>query len=246
MEIEYDGTHFYGLQVQNRKNKTKRDEPTVQQVMEKALLRLFKQKLRLYYSGRTDRGVHGLAQPVNFKVDTKIPLRNIKNALNSFLPDTVKIKKIKTVSSEFHARFSAVSKTYRYCILNSREQSVFERLYCWHIPQFLDLDQMKRCSDLLTGKHDFSLFAREAARYHHCIRTVNFINIKKRGKYFYIEVNGDGFLRCMVRNMVSFLVRCGRGEFSYELASSVISGTAAYINRPAPARGLFLVKVFYA
>lgn len=247
LEIEYDGTNYFGWQIQNRStvHGPQSTAPTVQGELEEALKRLFHQKIRVIYAGRTDRGVHALGQVINFKVDTKIPLANIKAALNSFLAPAILIRKIKTVPLQFHARFSAKSKTYRYRIFNSAQGSVFERNYSWCAPEKLDIEKMEKCIPMLVGRKDFSLFARQGRIYHDCTRQLNYIVIRKRGAFLSIDINGDGFLRCMVRNIVAFLVRVGKGEIKIGEIRAILKKKKSYVNRPAPAQGLYLYKVHY-
>ncbi|UCD15972.1 MAG: tRNA pseudouridine(38-40) synthase TruA [Candidatus Omnitrophota bacterium] len=242
LEIEYEGTNYFGFQIQNKKQK---QEQTVQAVLEKALERLFNQSLRLTYTGRTDRGVHACAQGANFKVDTRIPLKNIKEALNSFLPSDVRVKKVKRVPLDFHCRFWAKSKVYRYIISLKKEVPVFERNFCWHIPQSLNLEKMREVSQKIVGKRDYSLFAKEVKRYKDCVRQIKSIIFRKRESFLYIDIEADGFLRGMARNIVSFLVRVGEGKLSLEQASSILQYKAPYSKRSAPACGLYLFKVKY-
>ncbi len=247
LEIEYDGTDFYGSQIQNRRqvNGQTVSEPTIQSKLEQALEKLFNCPVRVVLAGRTDRGVHARGQGVSFSLDTKIPLPNIKQALNTFLPDSIRVRKIKKVPADFHARFSARYKTYCYRIFNNPEPSVFERHRSWFVPQELSMGKMEKCSRLLIGEKDFRLFAREASAYHDCRRTIYEIKFGKKGGCIVIKFRGNGFLRCMVRNIVSFLVRAGCGEISLPQARCIVRGKSRYINHPAPAGGLYLHKVTY-
>ncbi len=242
LEIEYVGTNYFGFQVQAKKA---RNEVTVQGVLEQALMRLFKQKIRVAASGRTDKGVHAKSQVVNFKVDSKIPLANIKTALNAFLPQDIRIKKVKQVASNFHARFSVKSKVYRYIIIQSKEDSVFWRGFAWHIPQSLNLEKMRKAAQKLVGRRDFSLFAKEAKSYKDCQRRVKDILIRKRANLIYIDIEAKGFLRSMARNMVSFLVKVASEKILLKDLPLLLKQKIPYINHPAPAQGLYLYKVKY-
>ena len=242
MAVEYDGTNYFGFQIQNKKVKK---ELTIQEVIEKALHKLFKENIRITYASRTDRGVHAREQGVNFKVKTTIPLKRIKVALNSFLPSDIRITKVRKVQDNFHSRFWTKSKIYRYLIDLSRESDIFMRNYCWHIPQDLDLKKVEKASKLLTGKKDFGMFAKDASSYHDCTRNITKITIKKKSKYLYIDIEGDGFLRNMARNMVAFIVKVGLGQISLKEAKSIISKKQPYSNKPAPASGLYLYKTSY-
>lgn len=242
LEVEYVGTNYFGFQVQDKKN-TK--EITVQSVLEDALKRLFNKKIRIIYSSRTDRGVHARGQAVNFKVVTNIPLVNIKNALNTFLPKDVRVKKVKEVSLDFHSRFSAKSKIYRYVILNRKEYSVFWADFAWHVDRILDIPLMRKVSKEIIGKKDFSLFAKFAHEYSNCQRTIKKITITRKSNFVCIDIEADGFLRNMARNIVSFLVGCGYGKINVNNVANILSRKIKYHNDPAPGAGLYLIKVKY-
>ena len=242
LEIEYLGTGYFGFQIQVHES---RSEVTVQGLIEKAIEKLFKQKVRIVYAGRTDRGVHAKGQVVNFIVDTSIPLNNIKAALNTLLPLDIRIKRLKKVSLDFHARFWAKSKLYEYVILNRDEPSVFDKDFSWHVAEKLDLDKMKKAAKKLTGKKDFVVFAKEAKRYKTCVRKIKEIRFKKKGNFIHIYIEADGFLRSMVRNIMAFLVRVGLGKIKLSDVGGIIKGKLPYANKPAPGSGLYLVKVNY-
>jgi tRNA pseudouridine38-40 synthase len=241
LEIEYLGTNYFGFQVQAKA----KHQNTIQAELEKALAKLSRQKIRIAFAGRTDRGVHAKGQVANFKVDTKIPLSNIKRALNAFLPPDIRVKKVKKVPLDFHARFSAASKVYRYLIFNKSEPSVFCKDFAWHIDAPLNLEHMKRISKKLIGAKDFYLFAKEAKKYKDCIRNLKDISIKKKGVFLCIDIEASGFLRSMARNIVAFLVKVGTAKLSLKNAALVLERKAAYTNKPAPGCGLYLYRVKY-
>jgi len=240
-EVEYLGTNYFGFQVQTKA----KQQNTIQAEIEKALAKLFRQKIRITFAGRTDRGVHAKNQVINFKVETKIPLSNIKKALNSFLPYDIRIKRVKKVPLDFHARFSAKSKIYRYLIFYKKEPSVFWNDFAWHIDFPLDLEAMRGLSKKIIGKRDFYVFAKEAKKYKDCIRRVKGISIKKKGSLICIDIEANGFLRSMVRNIVSFLVKVGSAKLTPKSAEAVLKRKIVYSNKPAPAAGLYLLKVEY-
>ncbi|MFH1771499.1 MAG: tRNA pseudouridine(38-40) synthase TruA [Candidatus Omnitrophota bacterium] len=241
-EVEYDGTNYYGFQIQNKSHVI---ENTVQKEIERALERLFKIPVRIAFSSRTDRGVHAKAQGINFCIDTKISLVNIKRALNSFLPSDIRIRKTKAVSLDFHCRFWAISKVYRYTVFNRKEPSVFLKNYAWHLSQPLDIEAMVNAKRLLTGKKNFSLFAKEKKRYKDCLRNVYEITIKKRNSFVYIDIEADGFLRAMARSLAYFLVNVGLGKIDKSDVRPILDGSKPYSNKPALAGGLCLLKVYY-
>ena len=241
-DLEYIGSNYFGFQIQEKAGVK---QITIQEVLEKALERLFREKIRIIASGRTDRGVHAKAQVVNFKVDTKIPLSNIKTAVNTFLPSDIRINKIKKVSDDFHSRFSVKSKIYRYIIFCNREDSVFWKNFSWHIPGALDLELINKGAKRLIGRKDFSIFAKDPKKYKTCQRRVIYILIRKRANLIYIDIEAEGFLRNMARNMVSFLVRIASGKLLIKDISSILNKKIFYIKNPAPAQGLYLYKVKY-
>ena len=249
LEIEYDGTSYFGWQVQNKKSPVtgykSQVKKTIQGELQKALRILFNKKIKVVYAGRTDTGVHAKGQCVNFKIETKIPLKNIKAAVNSFLPLDISIKKIKKVPLDFHARFNVKSKVYRYIIYNKKRPCVFNRNHAWYLPDKIDLAKVKKAIPKIAGQRDFSCFVKEARRYESCIRQIKAISVRKRGGFLYIDIEADGFLRNMVRNIVSLLVRIGRDKVSLKNVNKIIKKELPYANKPAPSCGLYLYKVNY-
>jgi len=241
LEIEYLGINYFGFQIQSKCKK----QNTIQAEVESALLKLFCKDVRINYAGRTDRGVHAKAQAVNFKVNSQISLQSIKSALNSFLPSDIYIKSIKTVSLAFHARFSAKTKIYRYIIFIQGKPSVFWNNFSWHISDPLNIASIQKIAKKLIGKRDFSLFAREAKKYPHCVREIMNVSIKKRGSFIYVDIEASGFLRNMARNIVAFLVKVGKEQITIQDAESILKQKIPYINHPAPPGGLYLQKVRY-
>jgi tRNA pseudouridine38-40 synthase len=242
IELEYVGTNYFGFQLQDKNHA---GEITVQEMVERALEKLFNRKIRIIYSSRTDRGVHAKAQSINFKTDSRIPFKNIKQALNTFLPGDIRVKKVKEVPPDFHARFNVKSKIYRYIILNKKDPSVFQNNFCWHLGRALDLERMRAVARLLAGKQDFSLFAKHPDNYKNSVRDIKNIAIKNKGTFVYIDIEADGFMHNMARNIVSFLVKTGSGKLTLAQAKSIIIRKVPYHNEPAPASGLYLQKVNY-
>lgn len=240
--VEYLGTNYFGWQIQSKKNKK---EITIQGVLEKALCRLFKQPVKISAAGRTDRGVHAKAQCLNFEIDTKIPLPNIKKALNAFLPEDIRIKKIKIVPVSFHSRFSAKSKTYLYIISNRKDSSVFWSNFSWQIPDKINLSTIRKLAKKMVGRRDFYLFAKGAKKYKSCVRDLKKVIIRKKENVIYLEIKADGFLHQMARNIVYFLVQAGIGKICIEDAEAILAGQKKFIKKPAPPQGLYLKKVDY-
>jgi tRNA pseudouridine38-40 synthase len=242
LTVEYLGSNYYGFQLQDKPGKR---EITVQQVLERAIRTLFREKISIAYASRTDRGVHAKAQTVNFITERNIPLENIKRALNSFLPCDVRVKQVKEVPLDFHARYCCISKHYRYAIENKKCPSVFTHHFCWYVGSSLNVEAMKRVAKNIVGKKDFSLFAKEPGHYHTCVRNVISLKISRQKGSIIVDIVADGFLRNMVRNIVAFLVKVGEGKLSQAAANNILAKKMPYSNHPAPAKGLYLMKVKY-
>lgn len=240
LTIEYDGTNYFGWQIQKASQKIS----TVQGSIEKAIEHVFGHKIPLIASGRTDTGVHALGQIANFKIETRLTLQQIQKALGVYLPKDILIKKVTEVPLEFHARYGAKQKWYRYTILTSGLPSVFHRHYAFYYPYHLNLIQMKKTARLLKGKHDFSKVVR--GRKNNSIREIYKLNIKKDGKFVYVDVIGSGFLYKMVRRLVGMLIDAGRDKISLKDIRGILSGNKSNISiQTVPANGLCLMRVNY-
>ena len=241
LEIEYDGTDFCGWQLQRKKRVA-----TVQGELNRALRKLFRKNIITFGSGRTDTGVHARMFGVHFRAETKIAPGSIKKALNTYLCKSVRVRNVRAAREGFHARYSCTSKVYRYVIRNASCDDVFMRRYAWWIKEALDVSLMKKAAQRLVGKKDFSSFANERSTYNNCVRTIKNIVISEKKGCIIIDIEADGFLRRMVRNIVSFLVDIGKARYSLSGVDSVLlKKDRACIGSPAPARGLFLWKVKY-
>ena len=267
LEIEYDGTNYAGWQIQNSRQSpvASRQSRTIQETIEGALQRILQEKVKLIGSGRTDAGVHALGQVANFKTNSSLPLANIQKALNSLLPEDISIKKINPVEEDFHSRYQAKSKIYRYIILNSDFPSVFLNKYAWHIPYKLNLKLMQSEARYLLGRHDFKSFCASASNVKTTVRTIKKISINTirytlyaiRSPLIAIDIEADGFLYNMVRNITGTLVDIGRGRFSRSSGIPPRAGKKGSIKKillakdrrlagsTAPAKGLFLSQVNY-
>ncbi|MCM8779229.1 MAG: tRNA pseudouridine(38-40) synthase TruA [Candidatus Omnitrophica bacterium] len=249
--IEYEGTNYWGWQIQNLKSKIKNQKlkiRTVQGEIEKALKKIFGKSIRLIGSGRTDAGVHALGQVANFKVNTKIKPTNIKDALNRYLPPDIRIVNIEEVEENFHARFSARAKIYRYFILNRRVPSAFYRNYSWWVKEKLDFQVMGKAARIFLGTHDFKSFASTdpKRKSDNFVRTIKKVLLKKHKHFIIFEIEADGFLHNMVRNMVGTLVEVGKGKLTpFDVENILKSHDRRFAPPPAPSQGLFLVKVKY-
>ena len=240
LTIEYDGTNYHGWQIQPGLR-------TIQGAMQERIEQITQREVNLIGAGRTDAGVHALGQVANFQTENAIDLIALQRGLNSLLSPDIVIKGIEEVEEEFHARFSARSKTYEYHILNGTYPSVFLKAYAWFIPHQLDLAPMERCGKLLIGSHDFSSFRASGDESRHSIREVIHFAIERRqGDLIVIRIEANAFLREMVRSIVGTLVDVGRGKTSLEEFEKIFEAKdRRQAGMTAPAQGLFLVEVKY-
>ena len=245
LTIAYDGSGFVGWQRQLT-------GPSVQQVIEDALLPLDASGPIVTAAGRTDAGVHALAQVVSVSLQRDMATDAVVRAMNMRLPPSVRVLAAETVEPGFHARFCAVAKTYRYRLWNAEVLSPFERPYVWHVPgPPLDVHAMSDAATRLVGTHDFAAFQAMGSDVETTVRTVFASSVSARDKplrdpLITYEVRGDGFLRHMVRAIVGTLVEIGRGRQSPAWVDEVLASCAREMaGRTAPAAGLFLVGVDY-
>ena len=241
--IAYDGAPLAGWQSQLHGN-------TVQDQLEKALKRITGQAIRVHGAGRTDTGVHALGQcaHIDFAGDKLTPPQ-LLTALNAVLPPAIRVLRCQRAPNDFHARFSAKGKIYRYRIWNAPVLPPLEYGRAWHIVQPLDLAKIKSAASHFVGRHDFAPFAANRGRGQRpksSMRSIHSIVIRRRGPCLTIQFEGDGFLYKMVRFMVGSLVHCGHGKMTVAELVDRISGRRQDKARlVAPAEGLFLLRVRY-
>ena len=236
--IEYDGTNYAGWQQQ-------KNGITIHEKLSKAIEKVINEDVTLHGSGRTDAGTHALGQVANFKTESNIPIYNLVQAINSHLPKDIVVKSAKKVPEKFHSRYSAKSKIYRYTILNSKERSAIGRNYSLHYSMYLDVEKMRKASQVLMGKHDFSAF-KSKSDVISSVRTIMKLEIKKNGNFLVFTVEADGFLYKMVRSIVGTLIEVGRGKMTIaEFKKIVKLGARAKAGNTVTANGLCLLKVKY-
>lgn len=240
LTIEYDGTAFNGWQKQ-------KNGRTIQDEIEKAIFVMTGQKIALTGAGRTDAGVHALAQVANFICNTELEPDIFFKGLNSLLPKDIIIKYCERVYEKFHSRYDAQSKVYRYKILNRELPSAIGRNYVWFIKKPLDSDAMKEAVFFLAGTRDFKAFEGSGSPRKSTIRTVLRAElIKEKDNIIQFEIEADGFLRFMVRNIVGALVSVGLGKLKPSDMKKVLdSKDRRKASATAPPNGLFLVEVKY-
>ena len=257
LTLAYDGTDFSGWQLQP-------DAATIQGTLASAIGRLTGENVLPQGSGRTDAGVHALAQVSSFSTGSPIPTENFLKALNDILPAAIRVLEVSEVPAEFHARRSARAKTYRYRIFREPVCSPFLARYVWHFPYPLDEEGMARAAGEVIGEHDFTSFAavdpereilnsfnqegarRETQTLASNVRSIFSSSWERQGDEFIYTVCGSGFLHHMVRNLVGTLILVGKGTLKVEDIARILEArNRAVAGATAPASGLFLVSVEY-
>jgi tRNA pseudouridine38-40 synthase len=250
--LSYDGTRYVGWQRQARGD-------SVQGLLEAAVARFEGNAVTIYGAGRTDAGVHALAQVASAQVTCDHPVETLARGLNASLPPDIRVIKVEDAAEDFHARFSARSKTYRYLLRNTPHVSPFERAYVWHVPETLDVSAMQTAANVLVGTHDFSSFCSAGSHVRHGVRTVSrsimhyidadlvpYVPTRAERTLLAYEVSANGFLRHMVRAIVGTLVEIGQGRRSAaSMAKLLAAASRAQAGATAPPHGLFLVGVDY-
>ncbi len=239
LTIEYDGKDFNGWQKQPTKL-------NIQGTIEQAIKQITGEDVELNASGRTDAGVHALGQVANFKTNSQIPIEKFAIAINSKLKRSIVIKKAEEVDERFHSRLSCKKKTYRYIINNSPEGTAIYRNLETHIPQKLDLSQMKKAIKYFEGEHDFKAFKASGTSSKSSVRTIYKADIYQENEKIFIEITGNGFLYNMVRIIVGTLVEVGLGKIKPEKIINIIQqGKRENAGKTFPPNGLYLLKVMY-
>ena len=240
LTIEYDGSAYCGWQRQA-------DDPTLQGTIETALATMTGQPITLIGSGRTDAGVHAYGQVASFSCATRLTPEMFQKGLNSLLPRDIVITDCCAVAAKFHARFDVQSKVYHYRILNRPLPAAIGRLYAWHVPYPLDLDAMQRACRHLVGTHDFKAFQGAGSPRPHTTRQVFQADlIPEPGDGLTFVIEGNGFLKFMVRNIVGTLVQVGQGKMAADdVLNILLSRDRRRAGITAPAHGLFLMQVKY-
>ena len=240
LTLSYDGTRYRGWQKQGN------TAQTVQGKLEALLSRALEQPIEIAGSGRTDAGVHARRQVCSFRAETDKSCTEMLALLREFLPEDIGVLSLEKAPERFHARLSAVRKTYVYRIWNSATPCVFERKYVCAEPHPLDLDAMRRAAAALCGRHEFSAFSTGKKTGRAATRTVESIAIERCGEEVRLTFTGDGFLYNMVRILTGTLLEVGLGERSPgDMAAILASRSRANAGPTAPAQGLFLWDVTY-
>lgn len=250
LTVAYDGTPFDGWQSQRPRN-------TIQDHLERALYRVGGDRVRVHGSGRTDAGVHALAQCAHVDLESRLTAPQWTKALNALLPPTIRAFRCAYVSKTFHARYSAKRKVYRYRIWPGPVLPPMEYRRAWHVTAALDFDLLRKAASQFVGTHDFAGFAAKqgkssgprqssGSKENSTVRTIYSARVRKKTGAITIEFEGNGFLYKMVRLMVGASIECATGKLSVkEITEWLASGGRESARFTAPADGLFLVRVRY-
>ena len=241
LTISYDGTNYEGWQKQRRA-----DSITVQETIESALSDLFGTETKITGAGRTDSGVHALAQVASMRAETKIVPEKMLKAINVRLPEDIAITKVEIADDNFHAQKDAKGKHYRYNVYQSAVPRVIGRNYFYQMPYPLDEDKVRKACKLLEGTHDFSAFCASGSEVLTHERTVYKAELARNDDWWIFDFYGNGFLRNMVRIMVGTILEIGNNRLPVECLNEAFEkGERALLGKTAPPQGLWLMEVYY-
>lgn len=250
LTIEYDGTNYHGWQIQE-------NAITVQGVLKKAIEKLTGEECNLIGTSRTDVGVHALGQVANFMTSSKIPPDKFSYALNSMLPEDIVVRESREVPPDFHSRFSAKGKKYKYLIYNSQKPSALLRNRAAHVYLPLNIEAMKKASFYFLGRHDFSAFRASGSDAKTSERTITEVSLRTCSdcllgqavdgpSLIEFEISGDGFLYNMVRIIAGTLIYVGNGKINADDIPAIIeSRDRTKAGKTAPAHGLYLAEIYF-
>jgi tRNA pseudouridine38-40 synthase len=240
IKIEYDGTPFVGWQFQ-------KNGLSIQEILQKAIFNFSKEKVIVTGAGRTDSGVHALAQVAHFDLRKKIKKKNFLPGINQHIGNKpVTVLKINKTSKKFHARFDAKKRTYQYVIINRQSPLALQKNKAWYIRKKLDVKMMKKGAKLLLGTHDFSTFRASSCGAKSPIKTIEKILIKKNKDKITLKFTSKSFLQQQVRSMVGCIRYLGEGKWNINtFKQSFKSKSRIRCAPPAPACGLYLKKIIY-
>lgn len=241
--LSYDGGAYHGWQIQTT------GLVTIQSVLEEVLLRIEKKPVTVLSSGRTDAGVHALAQTAAFSLENPLPLENLRRAMNWFLPTDIRILDVEEVHATFHPRFDAVSKLYEYRLFREEICPPFVRRYVHYFPYPLNETVMIQAAPILEGTHDFSAFAAADSKDpkgYSKVRTIFKSTVERQQDCLIYQVSGTGFLKHMVRNLVGSLIEVGKGNITPDQLRDLVENPSGKKGGPTVlSQGLFLISVQY-
>ncbi|NLY08348.1 MAG: tRNA pseudouridine(38-40) synthase TruA [Tissierellia bacterium] len=239
LTIQYDGTAYRGWQYQPGKK-------TIEETLNKAISKAVGHDITLYGAGRTDGGVHAMGQVANFKTNTTIDLGNLPRVINYYTPDDLAVIKAEQVSDDFHSRFSAKGKWYRYTIFEGRVMNPLYRNTMALVHHKLDIEKMQAAIEPLIGEHDFKAFMGNRAAVHTTIRRLDAIEVSRKGPIITMDFKGKSFLKHMIRIISGTAIDIGRGKIhENSLVTAMESGKRSKAGLTAPAHGLCLMEIYY-
>lgn len=239
LTLEYDGTNYCGWQKQP-------DAPSIEETLENAISKVTKEDVHVIGSGRTDSSVHAIGQVANFHTNSKIPSERFVKALNTMLPDDIAVRKSEEVGVDFHSRYCATQKEYKYIIYNSDVRSPLKKNYSYHVDYKLNRESMKEALECFIGRYDFKGFMSTGSSVKDTVRTITQVEFIEDKDMIEITIKGNGFLYNMVRIIVGTLVDIGRGRIEASAIMDIIeSKDRNQAGHTAPPQGLYLSEVFY-
>jgi tRNA pseudouridine38-40 synthase len=237
-QVEYDGTAYFGFQRQL-------NQPTIQEELEKSISRIAGEFVNIIFAGRTDSGVHAIGQVIAFQVEWTHGLRALTNAVNANLPADISIRNVEKADEDFHPRFDAKRRRYRYFIYNGPIRSPRKRLYSWHVKKELRVESMNLAAEGIIGQHDFGTFG-QAPQGANTVREVFNSLWRRHGDCVQFDIEANAFLYRMVRSLVGSMKQIGEGSWTVERFNETLeSGERNQAGQSAPAHGLFLMSVMY-
>ena len=245
LTLAYDGTRYAGWQIQKGTAATA-GKPTIQETVEKTLQRILQERTRVVGSGRTDAGVHALAQVAHVRIKKRVDTARLLRSLNQLLPPDIAITSVEEAPKHFHARFSAKRKHYRYRIHTGAVVLPFDRPYVGHVRYELNVARMRRELKALVGKHDFRAFGREGSGGRDTVRILYSAQLTRHGDELRIDLVGSGFLHTMVRSIAGTLIDIGRGRLPEGTVNRLLKEKRRDLaGTTAPSGGLILMAVAY-
>lgn len=236
--VEYDGTDFHGFAQQANVR-------TVQGTLTAVLERALRHPVEVWGASRTDAGVHAKGQVIHFWTESRIPVQKLPPVLNKMLPTDLKVRRASRVPDEFHARFSARSRVYRYTLFQAKHPSVWVSRYACHMPEPLDVERMQAAANCLVGNRDFRAFGIHLSPAQNTVRTLYRAEVSRSRNRIVVEWEGNAFLRGMVRLMTGSLVLIGRGKYEPDTILELLNTPGARASLMMPPQGLCLIKVNY-
>lgn len=237
--MSYDGTAYHGFQIQ-------KNGMTIEKALKDAAFELTGEDVDIIGCGRTDAGVHAINYTFNFKTESKIPCDKFPVAFSTVLPNDISVLSCEEADFDFHSRFDAVKKTYKYVIYTGKTGNPFCERYSYHYKIPLDVEEMKKAGKLIEGERDFCCFMAQGSNVKDTVRTVYKVDVSKNKDLIEIEVTGNGFLYNMVRIIVGTLIAVGNGKINHtEIEDIINSKMRENAGMTVPPHGLFLKEVYY-